>query len=303
PFEADGALGKLEFSAEHAEASLAALKDVEARSESSSRADGMIDLDALLGTKSNQTAYAFGEFESSKERDVELHVGSDDQVSVWLDGALVHEFSGARAFSAESDHFKAHLLAGKNRLALRIGQAGGDWSFALTVPEEGSGPLFESRLPSRPTPAEYAAFAGEMQGDPARGEKVIQDVNRTTCLRCHAIAGKGEHVGPDLEGLGARYSRAEIASSILSPSQRILDGYAAVSVLTKDDQMLFGQIKQDDAKGIVLIDTTGTAITIERADVAEVRPSKLSVMPEGLCATMTTSEFADLVAYLSRKQP
>ncbi|HTF87794.1 MAG TPA: HEAT repeat domain-containing protein, partial [Planctomycetota bacterium] len=303
PFDADGALGKLEFSAEHAEASLAALKDVEARSESSSRADGMIDLDVLLGEKSNQTAYAFGEFESSAERDVELHVGSDDQVSVWLNGALVHEFTGARAFTAEADHFKAHLLAGKNQLALRIGQAGGDWSFALTVPEEGSGPLFESRLPSRPTPAEYAAFAQEMQGDPARGEKVIQDVNRTTCLRCHAIAGKGEHVGPDLDGLGARYSRAEIANSILSPSQRILDGYAAVSVLTKDDQMLFGQIKQDDAKGIVLIDTTGTAITTLRADVAEVRPSKLSVMPEGLCATMTTAEFADLVAYLSRKQP
>jgi len=130
---------------------------------------------------------------------------------------------------------------------------------------------------------------------------VIHDVNRTTCLRCHPVAGAGEHVGPDLAGLGARYSRSEIANSILAPSQRILDGYAAVSVLTKDDQLLFGQIKQDDARGIVLVDGTGTQVTIERADVAEVRPSKLSVMPEGLCNTMTPAEFADLVAWLSRK--
>ncbi|HUR28952.1 MAG TPA: hypothetical protein VM509_12255, partial [Planctomycetota bacterium] len=77
-------------------------------------------------------------------------------------------------------------------------------------------------------------------------------------------------------------------------------GYAAVSVLTKDDQLLFGQIKQDDARGIVRVDTTGTPVHIARDNVDEIRPSKLSVMPEGLCNTMTPADFADLLAYLGK---
>jgi putative heme-binding domain-containing protein len=300
PCAVDELRGKLDFSKDHASESLRSLEAIQPKHAVSSREDGMLDLRKLLTDKSNQAAYAFDEFESSMERDVELHVGSDDQVKVWLNGDLVHEFDGARAFAAQADHFKAHLLAGKNSFVLRIGQIGGDWSFALTVPEVGSGPLFESKLPAQPTTAEYAAFANEHPGDPAKGALVLQDLNRTTCLRCHAVAGVGEHIGPDLGGLGARYSKSEIVDSILSPSQRILDGYAAVSVLTKDDQLLFGQIKQDDAKGIVLVDSTGTPVTIARADVAEVRASKLSVMPEGLCNTMTPAEFADLVACLGR---
>ncbi len=301
PFATDAAEGKLDFAIEHAALSMKALANAKPQHAASKRPDGLIDLRALLSEAQNQSAYAFGQLESSSEFDVELHAGSDDQIVVWINGARVHEFDGARGFSAESDHFKAHLVAGVNKLVLRVGQIGGDWSFALTAPEEGRGPIFESKLPSQPTPTEYAAFATEHPGDPTRGEVVIRDVNRSLCLRCHAIAGQGEHVGPDLAGLGARYSRTEIMTSILSPSQRILDGYAAVSVLTKGDQLLFGQIKRDDPKGITLIDPTGTPIEIARADVAEVRPSKQSVMPEGICNTLTPTEFADLLAWLSRR--
>ncbi|HUR27921.1 MAG TPA: HEAT repeat domain-containing protein, partial [Planctomycetota bacterium] len=301
PCDLEAPEGKLDFSKEHADLSLASLKTFEPRLAVSSRADGMIDLRALLGEKSNQATYAFADFESASERDVELRVGSDDQVTVWLDGERVHAFDGARGFTAEADAFHARVRAGRNALVLRIGQVSGDWSFALTVPEEGSGPLFETTLPARPTVAEYRAFALEHAGDAAKGKAVLDDVQRTTCLRCHSLGPVGEHVGPDLAGLGARSSRSEIADSILSPSKRILDGYAAVSVLTKDDQLLFGQIKQDDARGIVLIDTTGTPIEIARDNVSEVRSSKLSVMPEGLCNTLTPAEFADLLAYLSKK--
>ncbi len=301
PFAIDSAEGKLDFVKERAEVSLKALANAQPRPAASKRPDGLIDLRALLSEAQNQSAYAFGQLESSSETDVELHAGSDDQLVVWLNGVRVHEFDGARGFTAESDRFKAHLVAGVNKFVLRVGQIGGDWSFALTAPEEGRGPIFESKLPPQATPAEYAAFATQHPGDPVRGEVVLRDVNRSLCLRCHPIAGEGEHVGPDLAGLGARYSRTEIMNSILSPSQRILDGYAAVSVLTKDDQLFFGQIKRDDTKGIQLIDSTGTPIEIPREDVAEVRPSKQSVMPEGLCNTMTPTEFADLLAWLSRR--
>jgi putative heme-binding domain-containing protein len=70
--------------------------------------------------------------------------------------------------------------------------------------------------------------------------------------------------------------------------------------LTTDDQLHFGQLRRDDAKGLLLVDPTGTAIEIPRAEIQEQRPSKQSVMPEGLCHTMSPQEFADLIAWLAR---
>lgn len=301
PFATKTVEGQLEFTAAHSAASRARLSGESSQRASSSRPDGLIDLRALLGDKQNQTAYASGVIERRQAGETVLHAGSDDQLMVWINGVLMHEFTGARGFTAEQDSFPARLEAGANQIVLRVGQVGGDWSFAVTVPEEGSGPIFETELPTRPSAAEYAAFAEHNAGDAARGEHVVRDVNRSLCLRCHTIDGVGEKVGPELTGLGARYSRAEIMLSILQPSQRILDGYGAVSVLTKDDRMHFGQIKRDDATGITLIDTTGTPIEIEREEVEELRPSKQSVMPDGLCQALTLQEFADMLAWLCRR--
>jgi putative heme-binding domain-containing protein len=299
PFAADAPEAALDFAAARREASFAALAGHPAQHAVSQREDGLVDLRALLSSKSNQVAYATTAFESPTERDVELRAGSDDQLRVWLNGELVHQFEGARGFTAESDRFPARLVAGRNELVLRIGQVGGDWSFALVVPEAGRGAIFETRLPPKPTPAEYGAFATRHPGDPARGAALWRDSGRTLCLRCHAALGEGERVGPDLTGIGARYSRAEILQSILAPSQRIAEGYAAALVITADDQALFGQVQRDDAQGLTLVDSTGTRVELARADVREVRPSKLSVMPEGLCGSMTLEEFADLLAWLS----
>lgn len=301
PIAAEAPEAALDFAASNAAASRAKLAGLKSQRAVSTRADGMIDLDELLTDKSQQAAFAFATLVNERERDVELHAGSDDQLRVWLNGALVHEYDGARAFTAEADRFPARLIAGENSIVLRIGQIGGDWSFALTAPEPGEGPIFEAKLPTRPSPAEYAAFAAEHAGDAARGEAVALDKNRSLCLRCHVVGGVGEQVGPDLSGIGARYTRQELIASILTPSARIAEGYSAVSVLTTDDQLHFGQLRRDDPKGVTLVDPTGTALEIPREEIAELRPSKQSVMPEGLCHTMTPQEFADLVAWLSRR--
>src|SRR5438046_2603787 len=39
------------------------------------------------------------------------------------------------------------------------------------------------------------------QGDPSRGETLFRSANMG-CLRCHAIAGTGGKVGPDLSAIG-----------------------------------------------------------------------------------------------------
>ena len=41
------------------------------------------------------------------------------------------------------------------------------------------------------------------------------------CKTCHRIGGKGTEVGPDLDGIGKKYDRAQILENILDPSKQI----------------------------------------------------------------------------------
>lgn len=277
---------------------LEALPGVRVQRVVSARDDGFIDLRATLGDKPDQVAYAFARVSATRERDVEFFAGSDDQLRVWLEGAQIHDYDGARAFTARSDRFEGHLRAGENAFALRIGQIGGDWGFALTVPTEGQGPLFQAAVAPEFSDADYARFAAANPGDASRGSVVARDANRTLCLRCHVIDGQGQQVGPELTGLGARYTRDEIVKSILEPSARLAEGYAAVLLLTTDDRLHVGQLRSDTPKGVTLVDSSGTAFDVPRDEIAELRPSTQSIMPEGLCRTMSREEFADLIAWL-----
>ncbi len=48
--------------------------------------------------------------------------------------------------------------------------------------------------------------------------------------------------------------------------------------------------------------STGTATIVtkyKRADIQGIREMKISIMPEGLQAAMTTQEFVDLLEYMS----
>ena len=52
-------------------------------------------------------------------------------------------------------------------------------------------------------------------GDPARGRRVIADASNSTCLICHEVPALAElpdqgKIAPPLEGLGSRYTAAEL---------------------------------------------------------------------------------------------
>ena len=60
-------------------------------------------------------------------------------------------------------------------------------------------------------------------GDPARGERIVRDPDRATCLICHAIPIEGEpdpgNLGPALHGVASRYTAGELRLRLVEPKR------------------------------------------------------------------------------------
>ena len=135
-------------------------------------------------------------------------------------------------------------------------------------------------------------------GDAVRGQAVFQRV----CGQCHKIHGSGQEVGPDITSNG-RASFDQLLSNVFDPSLVIGPAYQAVTVITVDGRVLTGLLAEDSEQRVLLKTQGGKLETIARADVDEVVPSKLSLMPENLEQQLKPEEIADLFAFISLDKP
>lgn len=103
---------------------------------------GIVDLLALL--KPNENCYAYAAATVLVEKDCEglLLLGSDDGITVWLDGREIHRNPAQRGVKPDEDRVKLKLTAGAHALVLRIDQGGGGWGFCARISDaSGAKPL------------------------------------------------------------------------------------------------------------------------------------------------------------------
>jgi putative heme-binding domain-containing protein len=134
-------------------------------------------------------------------------------------------------------------------------------------------------------------------GDPARGRAVFFG-KAVACSACHRVADEGGRIGPDLTRIGAIRSGRDLLESILWPSSTFAQGYESYSIATSDGRVLTGVIVRQDASVVLLRDSSGGETQLRRDELAEVRRSETSMMPEGLSRVLTREEFRDLLAFL-----
>jgi putative heme-binding domain-containing protein len=174
------------------------------------------------------------------------------------------------------------------------GQHADDLAAALTK----AGDLAAAKKP--PTADEVKALAVDAlkTGDAARGE-VIYRRKELQCLACHAYAGAGGQVGPDLTSIGASAQADYLVDSLLLPSKAIKENYDTTRVVTTDEKVIQG-VKVSEANGVLILRTAeDKLVTIPVRDIAERTKSTKSLMPEGLTDSLTKQELADLVKYLT----
>jgi putative heme-binding domain-containing protein len=135
------------------------------------------------------------------------------------------------------------------------------------------------------------------KGDAQRGRAVFFSA-KSACGTCHAVAGEGGAIGPDLTKVGAIRSGRDLLESILVPSSTFAQGYQTFTITRKDGEELQGMVAREMADGILVRDASGAETPIRREQIREMTPGKVSLMPSGLEQAVTREEFADLLAYL-----
>ncbi|HMJ89517.1 MAG TPA: c-type cytochrome, partial [Candidatus Acidoferrum sp.] len=135
---------------------------------------------------------------------------------------------------------------------------------------------------------------GSQPGNASPGRLVYDRI----CGQCHTLFDTGGKVGPDITG-AARSDINYLLENILDPNAVIPNEYRANEIETKDGRSLTGIIKRQDDKSIVL-QTANELVTIPRGEIESQHQSQLSMMPEGLLATLKDQEVRDLIYYLTR---
>jgi putative heme-binding domain-containing protein len=146
--------------------------------------------------------------------------------------------------------------------------------------------------------AKFKEFLGTdaiLRADAAHGRQLFTQ----TCAVCHTIFGEGGKIGPELPG--SFEDLDYLLQNILDPNATIGKDYQQTFITTKGGQLVAGMITAEDAREVVL-KTLGEPITVPRADIAEMKTSDQSMMPEGLLLALDEQGVRDLFLYLRQRQ-
>jgi putative heme-binding domain-containing protein len=132
-----------------------------------------------------------------------------------------------------------------------------------------------------------------MRGDAAKGHEVY----RTICSTCHRKGAEGKDIGPNLATVGA-WSPEQLLTNILDPNREIAPNFMLYAVELKDGRSLAGIIAAETETGVTLKALDGTEQSFSRGEIATLRATGLSPMPEGLEGAVNMQQMADLIAFL-----
>ena len=122
-----------------------------------------------------------------------------------------------------------------------------------------------------------------------------------SCFACHRFGNEGGAAGPDLTAVAGRFGIRDLLEAIVEPSKVIPDQYAGVIIETADGRTVVGRIVNLDGDDLRIntdmLDPDALAKVNQRR-IESLKPSPVSMMPDGLLDTLKDDEVLDLVAFL-----
>lgn len=92
----------------------------------------LIDLYRIFDSRKGKSAYAYTNLVSEESKTVDLRVGSDDSIKVWINNELVHSKKAERGAREDQDIIEeVQLDAGSNKILVKVSNEVGGWGFYL----------------------------------------------------------------------------------------------------------------------------------------------------------------------------
>jgi putative heme-binding domain-containing protein len=133
-----------------------------------------------------------------------------------------------------------------------------------------------------------------LAANPALGPSAFQ---KGQCVSCHTFGPIGMEFGPDLTTVGQRFSRKDLVTAIMHPSEVVSDLYSAEVITRKNGTKVLGMAR-DAGDAVVVQVSGGNSVTIPLSDIASRVKTTQSPMPEGLLNLLSSQERLALIAML-----
>ncbi len=268
-------------------------------------------LDQIFGVCDQSSFYATTRLESSTKQRVQLLVGSDDGVKVWLNGKLAFANPVSRAALPFQDVVPLELEPGGNDLLVRVNNISGECGLYLHVRHLHPVTL---RLPEKLTTATLADrlknadkttgvtkefldvnwTEAAAAGDAKRGRQLFESL---ACAKCHAVTPDANVIGgPSLADARKRFTVPYLVESILLPSKQISPVFKATYIEMKSGMVLTGLVINETAEKIELLLPDANRRTILPKEIETRRLIEQSPMPAGI--VRRPEELRDLLAFL-----
>ncbi len=248
-----------------------------------------IDSRARLGIASPGEAWlAYGDASVAEAGTVDFFAAGPGLITVWLNGKEVHRRQRPGVVGPYPDRFETALVKGRNTVLVQVTGAQGDVDLQLRF----------RRKSATPERERLAKASLARAGNPAAGRQLFLNAEKTLCIKCHRVGDQGERIGPELTGLGGRFSKVYIVESVLEPSRSISPSFETLAITLTSGKGYTGVKVAETTTTLTIADQEGRKHVLAKAEIESQVRQPLSTMPEGLEKRLTEDEFVDLISYL-----
>ncbi len=99
-----------------------------------------MDFNRIFGERENAFVYATAVIHSDREQPVQLRVGSDDTLSLWVNGDMLIAEEYDRPALPDQDIIDAVFKEGENRVLIKVAQGVGGWGLVARITAPDGGP-------------------------------------------------------------------------------------------------------------------------------------------------------------------
>jgi putative heme-binding domain-containing protein len=116
------------------------------------------------------------------------------------------------------------------------------------------------------------------------------------CANCHVLYGVGIKIGPDLTGSN-RKNLDYLLENMVDPSASVGADFRTVIALLEDGRVVNGVVTATTERTLTL-QTVQEPVTLDRKEIASIKQSTTSLMPDGLLQNLSSEQIRDLIGYL-----